>query len=98
MQRAVPPILNVDIRFLVQFADGGGRYLAAPQSFCNILYAPNGYSGQIHLDEGFFYTAFPAAIPLNDGGLKRDAFELGHLESDIPGSSGEVAVVVAPPR
>ena len=30
LQRAVPPILNVDIRFLVQFTDGGGRNFAAP--------------------------------------------------------------------
>src|SRR5699024_2522900 len=97
LQRAVPPILNVDIRFLVQLADGGGRYLAAPQSLGNILHAPDGYSGQVHLDEGFFHTAFPAAIPLNDSGLKGDPLELGYLQGNVPGSGGEVAAVVAAP-
>jgi len=85
----------VDIRFLVQFADGGWRYLAAPQSLGNVLYTPDGYACQVHLNECFFYAAFPAAIPLNDGGLKGDPFELGHLEGNIPGSGGEVAAVVA---
>src|SRR5699024_791417 len=32
LQRAVAPILYVDIRLLVQLADGGRRHLAAPQS------------------------------------------------------------------
>ena len=40
-------------------------------------------------------TAFTAAIPLNDGSFKRDSLELGHLECGIPGSGGEIAVVVA---
>ena len=95
LQRAVPPILNVDIRFLVQLADGRWRHLAAPQSLGNILHTPDGYSGQVHLDEGFFYAAFTAAIPLNDGGLKGDSFELGYLEGNVPGSGGEVPAVVA---
>lgn len=34
------------------------------------------------------------AIPLNNGGLKGDSLEFGHLESDIPGCSGGVAAVV----
>ena len=95
LQRAVPPILNVDIRFLVQLADGDRRHLAAPQSLGNILHTPGGYTCQSHLNESFFYTALPAAIPLNDGGFKRDSLEFGNLESNISGSGGEVAVVVA---
>ena len=58
LQRAVPPIINVDIRFLVQLTDGGRRRLDAPQNFGNILHASDGYSGQVHLNESFFYTAF----------------------------------------
>ena len=85
----------MNIRFLIQLTDGGGRYLAAPQGLSNVLHTPDGYAGQIHLNEGLFYAALPAAVPLNDGGLKGNALELGHLEGDIPGSGGEVAVVVA---
>ena len=95
MQGAVPPILNVNIRFLVQFTDCGGRDLAAPESLGDVLHTPDGYAGQIHLNEGLFHTAFPAAIPLNDSSLKRNPFEFGHLEGDISGSGGEVAVIVA---
>ena len=91
----IPPILNVDIRFLVQFTDGRGRHLASPQSLSNILHTPHEHAGQIHLNESFFHTAFPAAVPLNDASLKRHPFELGHLEGNIPGSGGEVTAVVA---
>ena len=95
MQRTVAPILNADIRFLVQLADGGRRHLAAPQGLGNIFHAPDGYACQIHLNESFFYAALPAAIPLNDSGLKGNPLELGNLEGDISGSGGEVTVVVA---
>ena len=81
--------------FLVQLTDGGGRDLAAPESLGDVLHTPVGYAGQVHLDESLFYTAFPAAIPLNNGGFKGDSFKLRHLECDIPGSGGEVAVVLA---
>ena len=97
MQRAVPPVFNVDIRFLVQLTDGGRRHLAAPQSLSNILHTSDGYACQVHLNESFFYTALPAAIPLNDGGLKGDPLELGHLQGNVPGCSGEIPVVVAAP-
>ena len=44
----------------------------------------------VHLDEGLLHAALPAAIPLNDGSLKGDPLELGHLECDIPRSGGKV--------
>ena len=50
----------------------------------------------IHLNESLSRAAFTAAIPLNDCSLKGDALELGHLEGDISGSGGEIAVVVGP--
>jgi len=95
LQRTVTPILDVDIRFLVQLTDGGGRDLTAPESLGNILYTPDGYASQVHLNESLFHATLPAAIPLNDGSLKGDPLELGHLECDIPRSGGKVAVVVA---
>ena len=55
-----------------------------PQSSGNILHASDGYSGQVHLNERFFYTAFPAAIPLNDSDLRGEILELGHLQVNIP--------------
>ena len=95
MQRTVPPIFNVDIRFLIQLTDGGWRNLAAPEGLGDVLHTPDRYAGQVHLNESLFHAALPAAIPFNDGSLKGDSFELRHFEGDIPGSGGEVAVVVA---
>lgn len=85
----------MDIRFLVQITDGGRRHLAAPQSLGNVFHASDRYPCQVHLYESFFHAALPAAIPFNNSSLKGDSLELGHLEGDIPGSGGEVAVVVA---
>ena len=58
----------MDIRFLVQFADGGRGDFAAPQGLRDVLHTPDGYACQVHLDEGFLHAALPAAVPLNDGG------------------------------
>ena len=95
MQRTVAPIFNVDICLLVQFANGRGRYLAAPKSLGNVLHTPDRYTSKVHLNESLFHTALPAAIPFNDGSFKGDSLELRYLEGDIPGSGGEVTVVVA---
>ena len=92
---AVPPIFNVDIRFLVQLTDGRGRDLATPEGLGDVLHTPDGYAGQVHLNESLFHAALPAAIPLDDGSLKGDSLELRHLESDIPRRGGEVAAIVA---
>ena len=94
MQRTISPILNVDIRFLVQLTDGRRRNLAAPEGLSNILHTPDRYAGQVHFNKSLFYAALPAAIPLNNSSLKGDPFEFGYLESDIPGSGGEIAVVM----
>ena len=95
LQRTVPPIFKVDIRFLIQLADSGRIDLAAPQGLGDILHTPDGYAHQVHLNEDPFHTALPMAIPLNDGGFKRNALEFGNLESNISESGGEIAVVVA---
>ena len=41
LQGAVAPVLDVNVGFLVQFADGGGRDLAAPQRLRDVLYRCN---------------------------------------------------------
>ena len=94
LQGTVAPGLDIDIGFLVQLADGGGRYLAAPQSLSNILNTAHGYTCQIHLDESFLYAALPAAVALDNGSLKRDALEAGHMERHIPVGGGEISVIV----
>ena len=95
MQRPVAPILNRDIRFLVQFADGGGRYLAAPKGLGNILHTAHGNTGQVHLDERFLHAALSPAIPLNDGCFERDTLKARYMERDVSGGGGKVPVIVA---
>ena len=85
----------MDVGFLVQLTDGGWKYLTAPQSFCDVLHTPHRYTGQVHLYEGLFHTAFPTAVPLYDGSVKKDPLEFGHLQGDVPGICGKVAAVVA---
>src|SRR5699024_2026604 len=79
----------------VQLTDGRGRDFAAPQGFCNVFHTPDGYTCQVHLNEGLFHAAFPATVPLNDGGLEGDALEFRNLQGDIPGSGGKVSAIVA---
>ncbi len=81
LQGAVAPILNVNVGFLVQFADGGRRDLAAPRCLRDVLHTAHGNACQVHLDEGLLHAAFPAAIPLDDGGLKGHALEPRHMEA-----------------
>ena len=79
-QRAVAPVLDVNVGFLVQLADGGGRDLA-PQCLGDVLHPAHGNARQIHLDEGLLHAAFPAAVPLDDGSLEGHALEPRHMEA-----------------
>ena len=63
LQGTIPPVLDVDVGFLVQLADGGGRNLAAPQCLRDVLHTAHGNACQVHLDEGLLHAALPAAIP-----------------------------------
>lgn len=67
---AVALILDVDVGFLVQFADGSGRNLATPQSFRNVLYRRTETPARCICDQGFLHSALTAAIALNDACLK----------------------------
>ena len=68
LQETVLPSFAIDIGFLVQFTNGGRRYLAAPQSLGNIFYPVHRYVCQVHFNKGFFHTALPAAIEFNMAG------------------------------
>ena len=70
------------------------RDLAAPQCLGDVLHTAHGDARQVHLDEGLLHAALPAAIPLDDGGLEGHALEPGHVERDVAGGRGEVAVIV----
>ena len=87
LQKTISPILNVDIRFLVQFTNGGGRYFATTEGLSNALQTPDGYACRVYLNESRFHATLPAAVPLNNGGLKRDPLEFGHLAGDVSRSS-----------
>ena len=63
LQGAVAPVLDVNVGFLVQLADGGGRNLAAPQCLRDVLHTAHGNACQVHLDEGLLHAALSAAIP-----------------------------------
>ena len=94
LQGALAPVLDVDVGFLVQLADGGRRDLAAPQCLGDVLHPAHGNACQIHFDEGLLHAALPAAVPLDDGGLEGYALEPRHVERDIAGGRGEAAVIV----
>ena len=79
----------MDVGFLVQLADGGGRNLAAPQCLRDVLHPAYGDARQIHLDECLLYAALPAAIPLDDGGFEGYTLEPRHMERDVTGGRGE---------
>ena len=79
LQGTVPPILDVNICFLVQVTDRGGRNFASLECFGNTLYTPGRYARQIHLNERLFHAALPAVMPLNDDGLKEIPLSLGTL-------------------
>ena len=93
-QGAVAPVLDVNVGFLVQFADGGGRDLAAPQCLRDVLHPAHGDARQVHLDERLLHAALPAAIPLNDGRLEGYALEAWHMERDVARGGGKVPVIV----
>ena len=95
LQGAVAPVLDVDVGFLVQLADGSGRNLAAPQCLGDVLHMAHGNARQVHLDERLLHAALPAAIPLDDGCLEGHAFEPRHVERNVTGGRGEAAVIVA---
>ena len=94
LQGAVSPVLDVNVGFLVQLADGGGRDLAAPQSLGDVLHTAHGDTRQVHLDEGLLHAAFPAAIPLDDCSLEGHALEPGDVECNVTGGRGKAAVIV----
>ena len=73
------PGFDMLVSLLVEVTDRSWRYLSPPKGFCDILHAADGYTGQIHFDQGFFDGAFPAFIAFDDGCLKLDAFQFRDL-------------------
>ena len=94
-QRPAPPFLDGLERFLVQVRHGGRRHARAPQDLGDVLDAPRGDPGQVHLDHGLLDGGLPALVPLDDGGGEPHSLELGHPEGHLARGGGEPALVVA---
>ena len=93
-QRPLSPVLDIHICLLVQFADRGRRYPAAPQRLCDVLYTPHRYARQVHLDKRFLHAAFPAPVPLNDCRFEADSLQPRHMKRYLPGGRGQPTVIV----
>ena len=83
------------VRLLVEVADGPRRDFCPPESLCDVFDAAHGNAGQIHLDQGFLYGSFSAAVALDDRCFERNSFELGHPQGDITCGCREVPLIVA---
>ena len=94
LQGAVAPILDVDIGFLVQLTDGGRRNLAAPQCLGDVLHLAHGDACQVHFDQSLLHAALPTTVPLDDGSFEGYTLEPRHMECDVAGGRGEIAVIV----
>ena len=67
----------------------------APQRLGDVLHTAHRNACQIHLDERLLHAALPAAISFDDGCLEGHAFGPRHMERDVTGGRGEVAVIMA---
>ncbi len=95
LQRTFSPVFDVDICFLVQLVDGGRSYLASPKSFRNVFHPTDRDTRQIHLDQGFFYGAFPSSVAFNDGGLEGYSLEPRHVEFHVARCFCQIPTVMA---
>ena len=68
---------------------------APPQDLADVLDAPCGDAGQVHLDDGLLDRGLAPFVALDDGGGEAHPLELGHLERGLARRRGEAALVVA---
>lgn len=73
------------ISLLVKIAYDSRKYLGSPKCFGDIFSPAYGDSGQIHLNQNLLHVGFSAAIPFDDGNLKRNTFELEDIEFHFSG-------------
>ena len=83
-ERPAPPFLDRLERLVVEIGDGGGRHGRPPEDLGDVLDAPCGDAGKIHLDHGLLDGCLPALVSLDDSGGEPHSLELGHLERDLP--------------
>ena len=67
---------------------------APPQGLADVLDAPRGHAGQMHLDDGLLDAGLAPFVALDDGGRETHSFELGHSERDLARRRGEPALAV----
>lgn len=75
-------------------ANNSRRHFVALQCLGDSIHPAYHDTGKVDFDERPLHAALPAAIPLDDGRLKRNAHEAGHMERDISGGDSKVAVVM----
>ena len=83
-KRTGKTFFDVLIRFLAEVADGFRGNFASPESLIDVLNTTNRNTGQVHLNQGFFYGTVTALIALDDGSFKLNALKFGSFESRIP--------------
>lgn len=78
-QRPAPPFLNGLERLVVEVGHRAGGDARAPQDLADVLDAPCGDAGQVHLDDGLLHAGLAPLVALDDGGGEAHALELRHL-------------------
>lgn len=92
--RRIPPFVDPPVDLLIELAHGRWRDPGAPQRLGDVLHAPHGHAGEIHLHEGLLDRAFPAAVALDDGRIEGLLAELRDLEGDLARLRMELALVM----
>ena len=95
LDRLVSPGLNLRVHLLVQLADRRGGDVGAPQGFRDVLHPTDADTGQVHLDQGLLNTGFPALVPFNDLGLKRQRPQAGYLQGDLASLGLQLPAITA---
>ena len=71
LDRPVAPFLDLGVYLLVQVRNRARRHPRAPQCLGDVLHAPNGKTGQIHLDQRLLDRALPTLVALDDRRFER---------------------------
>ena len=94
-QRPASPFVDRLERLVVQVGDRAGGDAGAPRDLADVLDAPCGDAGRVHLDDGLLHAGLAPLAALDDRRGEAHALELGHLERDLARRGGEASLVVS---
>lgn len=80
LKGAVAPLFDALKDLLVQLTDGARTDSIPPECLGYILDLADRHPGQVHFHERRLHGAFPAAIPLNDGGFRENVAQFRNSE------------------